>query len=149
DQFLNRKIIKKYLALVEGIPKDKEGVINFQIRPSTQNRLKKVAIKKLDTSGKKSVRAAETYYKIKKIINDNLALLEVTPKTGRTHQIRVHLAAIGHPVAGDSLYGSKSNWANRQMLHAYYLKFIAPSGKKLALKIRLPKDFNKYGKKRE
>ena len=65
NQFVGRTISKTYVALVEGIPEKKEGTIQFQIRPSTSNRLKKVAVKKLDKSGKKSVRAAETNYRVR------------------------------------------------------------------------------------
>lgn len=153
NQFLNRTVEKKYLALVEGVPKEKEGVIKFQIRPSKRNRLKKVAVRNLDTRGKKSVRTAETYYKLKKVIGD-FSLLEVQPKTGRTHQIRVHLAAIGHPVVGDRVYGSKNKiampigrQAKRQMLHAASISFTAPSGKKLFLEAKPPEDFIELSKK--
>jgi len=141
EQFMKRGVIKKYLALVEGIPKEKGGIIKYQIRPSKKNRLRKVAVLKEDISGKKSVRAAETSYKVIKQVGETFSLVEAMPKTGRTHQIRVHLAAIGHPVVGDKLYGAKSGLAKRQLLHAAYLSFTAPSGKKIALESDLPNDF--------
>ncbi|MEK6872111.1 MAG: RluA family pseudouridine synthase, partial [Nanoarchaeota archaeon] len=106
NQFLGRTISKTYLALVEGIPAEKEGIIRFQIRPSRTNRLKKVALKVLNISGKKSIRTAETRYLVKEKISKSFSLVEAMPKTGRTHQIRVHLSAIGHPVVGDSLYSA-------------------------------------------
>lgn len=155
-QFLKRVVMKKYLALVEGVPSNEEGVIEYSIRPSKKFRLKKVAVKqpfdKLRT--RKSTRVAKTLYKIKEVLrpassklqrgeqaqDKSYALLEVTPLTGRTHQIRVHLSAIGHPIVGDRLYGSKSKLLERQFLHAYYLKFTAPNGASLALKIDLPED---------
>lgn len=140
NQFVGRTISKTYLALAEGIPEKKEGVIQFQIRPSTSNRLKKVAMKKLDKSGKKSVRAAETNYKIREIVGKNYSLIEAMPKTGRTHQIRVHLSAIGHPVVGDVMYGAKMTDAKRQMLHAYRLEFTSPKGRRLKLEAPMPKD---------
>jgi 23S rRNA pseudouridine1911/1915/1917 synthase len=67
--------------------------------------------------------------------------LDVSPKTGRTHQIRVHLSAIGHPVIGDKVYGLKVPFLNRQFLHAYHLKFRLPSsGEYIELKCELPTD---------
>ena len=133
-----RTVSKKYLALVEGAPKDKEGVIEYAIRPSKKFRLKKVAMKTAPT--KRSHRVAKTLYKVRQLFGDKFALLEVTPKTGRTHQIRVHLSAIGHPVVGDSLYGSKTKIPKRHFLHAYYLKFTSPSGGELAFEVGLPND---------
>lgn len=142
NQFVGRTISKTYIALVEGIPVKKEGVIQFQIRPSTSNRLKKVAVKKLDKSGKKSVRAAETDYKVRETVGDGFSLVEARPKTGRTHQIRVHLSAIGHPVVGDVMYGAKKISARRHMLHAYRLEFTAPNGRRLKLEAPMPDDMS-------
>ncbi|MBI4991795.1 MAG: RluA family pseudouridine synthase [Candidatus Harrisonbacteria bacterium] len=143
NQFLSRTISKTYLALVRGVLKEKEGTISFQIRPAKRNRLKRVAIRKLDISGKKSVRTAETFYKVKEALGGKFSLLEVSPKTGRTHQIRVHLSAIGHPVVGDRMYGGKEDIAERQMLHADKLEFISPSGKKLKIKAGMPEDMKR------
>jgi len=71
---------------------------------------------------------ATTRYRVRQYL-DNYTLVEVTPLTGRTHQIRVHLSAIGYPVIGDSLYGTKSVHLNRQFIHAYRLGFCLPSTK--------------------
>lgn len=147
EQFLKREITKKYFALTEGIPKEREGTVFFDIRPSTSNRLKKVAIKKLEPE-KKSRRDAETHYAVKEMFGDKFALIDVQPKTGRTHQIRVHLAAIGTPIVGDTLYGGKKEVAlslglKRQFLHAYYLKLTTPSGKTIAFEIGLPEDLRR------
>ncbi len=142
NQFLKREVTKKYMALVEGIPDKLEGVIEYDLRPSKHNRLKKVAIQKFEVT-KKSRRTAKTFYKVIQTFTDQFALLEVSPQTGRTHQIRVHLSAIHHPVVGDGMYGSRSKIAKRQMLPAAKLEFVAPSGGKLNLEAPLPEDFKK------
>ncbi len=140
NQFLNHTVKKTYLALVEGTPKNEEGTINFQIRSSKTNRFKKVAITKAGTVFKtRLVRNAETFYKVKEALGD-FSLIEAFPKTGRTHQIRVHLAAIGCPIVGDEMYGAKSKIAKRQMLHARAIEFAAPNGKKLSLEAPIPED---------
>ncbi len=140
-QFLAKEIHKTYLAIVEGVPEKSTGSINYDIRPSTANRLKKVAVKKVTEAKTKAHRHAQTLYKVKEKLGDKFALLEVSPVTGRTHQIRVHLSAIGHPVVGDTLYGSKSHLAKRQMLHAGSLVFTSPAGQRLSLSIPPPEDF--------
>ena len=71
-------------------------------------------------------REASTEYKVLRYIDD-YTFLEVRPKTGRTHQIRVHLAAIGFPIVGDAVYGGKSDLLSRQFLHAAKLRFKLPS----------------------
>ena len=76
------------------------------------------------------------------INSKDISLLEVLPRTGRTHQIRVHLASIGHPIIGDKLYGVKLSDAARQMLHATSLEFDAPDGGHLKIEAPLPEDFN-------
>jgi 23S rRNA pseudouridine1911/1915/1917 synthase len=69
---------------------------------------------------------ASTRYKVRKYL-DGYTLVEVSPLTGRTHQIRLHLSAIGYPVVGDPVYGTKSAYLNRQFIHAYRLGFRLPS----------------------
>lgn len=144
NQFLKREIGKTYLAIVEGVPKSPEGCIRFQIRPSKANRLKKVAVRVWDVSGKKSVRTAETCYRLKEVLNEDFSLVEAAPKTGRTHQIRVHLSAIGHPVVGDRLYGAKAGVAQRQLLHASALELAVLGGKRLKFESELPADMKKF-----
>ena len=145
EQFLNRTVTKKYLALVWGVPEKNEGVIEYEIRASKTNRLKRVAVKKPADIKNMPSRAATTLYKVIKIIDDKFALIEAQPLTGRTHQIRVHLAAIGHPIVGDVLYGAKKESVRglgmkRQFLHAFYLKFMAPSGKEMEFELELPEE---------
>lgn len=148
-QFMNRAIKKTYLALVEGVPSKKEGIITYAIRPSATNRAKRVVVRSPASpspfrkkSWAKSVRAAETAYRVRETYG-HYALLEVMPKTGRTHQVRVHLAALGHPVVGDMLYGSKTE-APRQLLHAARVEFMKPDGRPLSLEIPLPDDFKSF-----
>jgi len=112
--FRNRDIKKTYLAVVKGHP-DKSGVIDFPIARDTIHR------KKMTHKNEKG-RAAKTYYRVLQYF-DKAALVELKPITGRTHQIRVHLAAIGHPIIGDLLYGTKSKKIKRQALHAQKLEF--------------------------
>ena len=120
-QFQKRTIIKVYTALVSGVPKPPERTITSPIGRDPNNR-KRMTI--MD-DGKN----AETTYSISQIIG-NYSLLEVRPKTGRTHQIRVHLKSIGHPIVGDMLYGSKKiENLDRHFLHASSIKLTMPSTK--------------------
>jgi len=118
NQFKSHAVTKGYLVLVKGRLSPKQGIIEAPIGRDSHNR-KRMAIVE---SGKK----ASTQYKVKKYLN-NYTLLEITPITGRTHQIRVHLAAIGYPVIGDITYGVKSPYIKRQFIHAYRLGFQLPS----------------------
>ena len=110
----DRMIKKQYMAIVQGIPNSPKAIIDAPIGRNKLNR-KKMSIKK-------EGRHALTEYEILKSKN-NMSLLNITLLTGRTHQIRVHLNAIGHPIIGDNVYGKKSKYVNRQMLHAYKLDF--------------------------
>lgn len=132
EQFKNRTVVKAYLALVKGHLTPEDGIIEAPIGRDPRNR-KRMAV----TSGG---REARSRYHIVKYIN-NYTLVEVRLETGRTHQIRVHLAAIGFPVVGDALYGVKSTLLSRQFLHAYRLGFRLPSsGKYIEFKSELPPD---------
>ena len=95
----------------------------------------------------KDEKTAVTEYSTLKNFRD-FTLLEVSPHTGRTHQIRVHLKSIGTPVAGDPLYGHKNpadpKEPSRLFLHAYKLQFISPDGKSLAFETDLPDDLQKF-----
>lgn len=132
QQFKNRKIIKKYIALVFGKIKDKKGKIVYHLK----RRGVKIG---LGLEGK----AAETDYQVIKYFND-FTLVEAQPKTGRTHQIRVHLHKIGHPIVGDKTYKFKRKKfpypISRQFLHTRHLKLRLPSGKVMEFKVKLPKD---------
>ena len=140
SQFSNRQIKKKYIALVHGKLKDSQGIITKTISKSKR----KGRIQTTAPIGKR--REAITRYKVSKEFKD-YSLLEVIPETGRTHQIRVHLASIGHPIAGDSQYKFKRQPCptnlERQFLHASYLKFKLPNGEIKEFHSNLPKDLEK------
>jgi len=132
QQLKGREVHKTYLALVQGVPRPPEGAIEAPIGRHPRNR-KKMAV----VAGG---RPAETRYRTRRVL-DGYTLLEVEPVTGRTHQIRVHLAAIGHPVVGDATYGRRSTFVGRQFLHAHRLAFRLPtSGRAVEFESPLPPD---------
>lgn len=118
SQFKSHAVTKNYLVLVKGRLSPEQGIIEAPIGRDPYNRKRMAIIE----AGKE----ASTQYRVKKYLDD-YTLLEVTPRTGRTHQIRVHLAAIGYPVVGDLTYGAKSLYIKRQFIHAYRLGFRLPS----------------------
>ncbi len=140
--FQAREIKKTYLALVVGEIKDKEGKVELAIGRSKKTPLKRVAI------GVKrgKVREAVTEYKVLKRF-EGFTLVEACPKTGRTHQIRSHFAAIGHPVVCDKLYSGKRfvcpAGLSRQFLHALSLEVTLPSGTRTRLEADLPEDLER------
>jgi len=144
-QFKNRKVEKRYIALVVGNIKDEKGIIKTLIGRAPKNR-KKQKVYLFNEPGAKGKREAITNYKIIKRFKD-YALLEICPKTGRKHQIRIHLAYIGYPIARDKIYSFKNHpypkELNRQFLHANYLKIKLPNGKMKEFKSRLPEDLKK------
>lgn len=130
-----RKVTKKYIALVKGNVPDDEATIDLPIARSTKDR-KKMAV---DEKGKNAV----TYFKVLKRY-DRYTLLELKIATGRTHQIRVHMSYIGHPVVGDEVYSNGKNEfeVKGQMLHAWKLEFIHPiTGEKINLEAPVPDYF--------
>lgn len=133
-EFKENKVVKKYLAITEGIFEKKEGVIEEPIGLSSDGIKREVT-----SDGKYS----KTAYRVIKEKN-GLSFVELRLFTGRTHQIRVHLKAINHPIIGDSLYNKSSDLINRQALHSYYLKIKLPREEKyIEIKADLPEDFKK------
>jgi 23S rRNA pseudouridine1911/1915/1917 synthase len=144
EQFKNRTIKKKYLALVHGILKDKKGIVVKSISKSR----KRGGSQTVAPIGKN--REAITRYEVIQELPD-YSLLEVSPETGRTHQIRVHLASIGHPIAGDDKYKFKRQknieGLNRQFLHAKYLKLSLLNGEVKEFYSELPEELSNILKK--
>jgi len=136
-QFKSHNVTKVYFALVKGHLAPEHGVIEAPIGRDTRNR------KRMAVAAEDQGRAARTRYRVVRYIDD-YTLLEAVPETGRTHQIRVHLAAIGHPVVGDATYGVKSAHLSRQFLHSHRLGFRLPStGEYVEFESALPSDLKK------
>jgi 23S rRNA pseudouridine1911/1915/1917 synthase len=125
---------KSYMAVVHGNLNDKEGTIDLPIYRTNDGSIKRV----VDERGQRSV----THYRVAQSYNE-AELLELTLETGRTHQIRVHLSHLGHPIYGDNLYGIEDDkkLIARQALHAYKLSLPHPrTGEILNLESELPED---------
>jgi len=146
-QFRDRRVKKVYLALCHGDPRQEEGIVSLPVGRHPVER-KKMSVR--SRRGKEAV----TRWRVRERLGD-FALLEVVIETGRTHQIRVHLNAVGHPVVGDAVYGRKGFWRTlpqgdlrrliqtlgRQALHAWSLTFSHPwDGRPLTFTAPLPAD---------
>ena len=132
-QMKTKQFVKEYIAICDGIFDNKFGTINAPIARKENSIIERCVSEAGDT--------AITHYEI---INTyaNYSVVKCTLETGRTHQIRVHMAYIGHPLLGDTLYSSPSTIINRQALHAYKIKFIHPITKqKLEFTAKIPADF--------
>lgn len=136
-QLMDKTMYRKYIALVYGKMEHKEGIIDAPIGRDNSNRQKMAVVK----DGKNSI----THFTLIKQYQD-FALLECLLKTGRTHQIRVHLEFIGHPVVGDAMYGKRKVIGTiGQYLHATELHFIHPStNKEMVFTTPLPKYFTDF-----
>jgi 23S rRNA pseudouridine1911/1915/1917 synthase len=134
-QFADRTIGKVYLALVAGVPRQSSGIIDAPIARHPVHR-KKMSV------AQRAGRSAKTEYRVLRSSGD-ASVVECTIHTGRTHQIRVHLHHLGHPVLGDKLYGGKrAGNLPRQMLHAWKLSFRHPrTGKTMSFTAPIPQDF--------
>jgi 23S rRNA pseudouridine1911/1915/1917 synthase len=135
EQFKSRAVKKTYLVLVKGRLSPESGVIEANIGRDPRHRQRMAVVAR--------GREARTGYRVLRYLRD-YSLLEIKPETGRTHQIRVHLAAIGHPVVGDATYGVKSPYLDRQFLHASRLGFHLPgTGRYVEFESPLPEDLER------
>ena len=121
-QMKTKEFKKEYIAICNGIFKEKSGTINLPIARKEGSIIERC----VDANGDASV----THYEVLKEIEDKISVVKCILETGRTHQIRVHLSYIGHPILGDTLYGDEKlnnlYYASRQQLHAYKVHFIHP-----------------------
>jgi 23S rRNA pseudouridine1911/1915/1917 synthase len=129
-QFSQRRVKKTYMAVIAGSLRPVEAVIDMPIERNP----KKPQTFRVGSNGKPAV----TQYKTLQS-NDKESLLELKPETGRTHQLRVHLANLGHPILGDTLYGGKS--CNRLYLHAAALELTLPNRTRQTFSVPVPEEF--------
>jgi len=141
--FQQRKIKKKYIALVRGEIKTLEGEIDLPLGRSKKSPIRRKVV--INSQTKKAKTALTKYRVLKRF--QGYTLLEIIPETGRTHQIRVHLASIGFPVVGDKIYGKAKKPEDlilqRHFLHAKEVSFISPSGKLILINAPLPQELEK------
>ena len=141
--FQKRRAEKIYLAIVCGVPAHREGAIEYGIgRLASNPTMRGAAVGRAVLRGE---RDALTYYRVLKR-GDAYSLVELRPRTGRMHQLRVHMKAIGHPIACDTKYGGKkiccpfTMGCARHLLHAHSLAFSFPEGRRLSFEAEPPED---------
>ncbi len=139
DMFKEKTLEKTYICITKGIFKEKKGRVETLIGRDPKDR-KKMAV--VNENGKNAISNYEVIDE-----SNNFSLIKVRIETGRTHQIRVHMKYLNHPILGDSTYGSPTKDIDRQMLHAYMLKFTHPITKKeMTVIADIPEDFKKAAK---
>ncbi|MES9681409.1 RNA pseudouridine synthase [Bacillus sp. AFS001701] len=112
-----KNVQRKYLAIVHGQMNDLKGVIRAKIARKSDSIIERI----VSEEGQEAI----TYYKVL-LVNRDYSVVELELETGRTHQIRVHMSSIGHPLIGDDLYGGNTDRLKRQALHSYQLSFVHP-----------------------
>ncbi len=134
-QMQTKEFLKEYIAICDGVFENTSGSINAPIARKETSIIERCVSKQGD--------AAITHYHVIKTLN-NYSIVKCVLETGRTHQIRVHLAYIGHPLLGDTLYGKASPLIERQALHAYEISFLHPITKNhLKFTAEIPDDLKK------
>lgn len=134
-QFSTRNVKKTYIALVKGHPKQAEALIQLPIERNP----KKPQMFRVGGNGK----AAETTYRTLTTYKD-YTLIELKPRTGRTHQLRVHMQYLGCPIVGDPVYGAPETKLGRMFLHAAELELTLPSHERKVFTVPLPEQLQKY-----
>ena len=135
-QMANKTFKKEYLCIVNGVFDKKTGIINLPVARKSGSIIERC----VDRNGQDAV----TYYEVIEEFG-NYSMVKCLLETGRTHQIRVHMSYIGHPLLGDTLYGYPSKLINRQALHSYIIEFVHPISKKvMKFTCDLPKDMKFY-----
>ncbi|OLN23847.1 RNA pseudouridine synthase [Domibacillus antri] len=135
DMQKKKLVYRRYEAFAEGMFSDESGVVDAPIGRRDDSIIERM-VRPDGQFARTSYRVLTQY--------DDFAHVEVKPETGRTHQIRVHMAHIGHPLAGDDLYGGSLRWIKRQALHCGYLSFPHPlTGKNLHIAMSMPEDMKK------
>lgn len=135
-QFKERAVSKAYLAAVTGYPEPERAVIDAPVGRHPRSRTRMAVV----STGREAVTEYDVLRRLR-----GYSLVEARPRTGRTHQIRVHLASVGHPVAGDAVYGRPAPGLARHFLHARRLAFDHPrTGRRLELECELPDDLRAW-----
>lgn len=132
ERFVSLEVDKEYIAIVNGTPSPFADTITAKIARKDGSIMERC----VSEAGQEAI----THYKVLEE-HENYSVLSVKIRTGRTHQIRVHMAHIGHPIVGDTLYGTKSELINRQALHSYKTSFVHPiTGEEIIIRAELPED---------
>lgn len=145
EQFQGHTIRKKYLAVVYGWPRDDRGIINQPIGRSPSN----IRAWTTRRGARGTLREAVTRYTVVRRFShagEKYAIIDLYPETGRTHQLRVHMSHIGHPIVGDPLYAGKRTSGlgiHRTALHAERITFALPGGKRVEIIAPIPEDLQK------
>lgn len=135
ELFTTLDVSKEYIAIVDGFPNQVEGTINAKIARKEGSIMERC----VSEAGQTAI----THYKVIKTY-DAYSSLSVKLETGRTHQIRVHMAFIGHPIVGDTMYGKETTLIDRQALHSYKTSFVHPiTGEEISIVANLPEDMKK------